>query len=242
MHDQLSGLQQRPVADAVHIADDQIGDQAALQQSVAAPVDPHKNGLLLVEIVFDHPQILAKTLSPDDHHRLPILKPGPDGGKRHRSGNEPPLAIGMFQRVHHEILDDRPPLLQGALGELFTNTGGQLIAAGRGETAPVDRTPGDADELPLRESTENFLPQVFHQVHPPLQQVFYGQGGENPAAERVPVQNHFHPAAHQPLGGGPVEIAVGDESDLTGADSLQQFFGGAILAHFPDPQIAYFSF
>ena len=105
MHDDLSSAPQRVVADGVHVADDDVGLQPELTQSIGAAVDTDEHRPVLADVRPQRAEVLSVVITTYDDKGVPTVELRVDVGNADPVQQQLALAPQVLHGVGGEGLE-----------------------------------------------------------------------------------------------------------------------------------------
>jgi hypothetical protein len=222
VHHQLGPALQNPVRRRIHVADDQVGLQAALEERVASAVDPDQDGPEIPDVGTDRLEVAAVVRAAHDDQRVAVAKVGSQVRDLELPDQDLALLADVYERVLGEVLDRlSDPVLLLALDR------GQLLERPH---LPLGDEAARPDHGPPRHDHHVAVAQVVEQGRADRVDKMHARADEDqrawirvPAAgRRRDVDDPPHAALDEVLGRHPVEVPVVDDRDVPGAEPPDQ--------------------
>ena len=224
------GEQQRPVGDAVHVADDQIGAVALVEERVGAPVHSHEHGADVADVAAKGGEVLAEAVPAHDDEHGPAGQIMVQLGETGAAEQEVSLLVHVLEGVAGEALEpvaERPlrgvHRAQDRVAALPQPDGDETVA-------DVDPVPVQAQAIPLVHLVEQQWPHGVDERHAGLGEDQRPEVRVAAADRRCGVHDPAHSGVHEALGGHPVEVLVVDHGDVAGPQPLHEILRPAIDA------------
>src|SRR4051794_12951548 len=115
VHDELGAAAKRRVAGGVHVADDDVGTEALLEDGVGAAVDGDERRLRVAHVRLEHAEVLLVVDAADHHQRRPVAEVGVEVGQVQVPSEQLPLLADVGDRVLRERLERVPDLAAARL-------------------------------------------------------------------------------------------------------------------------------
>ncbi len=99
---QLGTTVPRLVGQRVEVADDEVGLQAHLEESIGTTVDTDQHGMELADVGPERPQVFAVVVAAHDHERVAATEDRAQLGSLQGLEGEVRFLLDVLERVHRE--------------------------------------------------------------------------------------------------------------------------------------------